>query len=364
MSNKIKVLFFLPNLNAGGAERILVTLMNNIDNEAFAPIFLTLNDSGPITSWINNDIPFHSFKNRTVTTSIVKMFFFIKKHRPDVIFTTMAHSNALALIMKIIFPQIRVIIREAALPSALIYNYGIKGRACIFIYKLLYGFADRVISNCSQMIEDFQKIVKIKTNNHSILFNPVDTERIFNSLPQVFENIDNHEKTLFFAAIGRLSFEKGYDRLFKALKNFTPPFNWRLDIVGEGNYRPTLEKLILDYSLHEHVFLHGYKTNPWAICASADCLLLPSRWEGMPNVVLEGFAFGVPTIAMTEAGGIQDIKKYISEKHLKIVDTIEDFVEEMNFVSINPKSSKKPSLLPSTFHLKTIIHQFEAILRG
>lgn len=357
-----KVLFILPTLGAGGAERILVTLMNNIDRNQFHPVFLALNDDGPIKDWIADDVAFHSLGKRSVKNSILPVISFIKTHRPDVIFTTMVHSNALALIMKIFFPRIRVIIREAALPSVLVSRYGIKGRACLPVYKLLYRYADLVISNCSQMVDDFRQKIKIRTDNHQILFNPVDTARVYASIPDAFENIPDRDQTICFVCVGRLSYEKGYDRLFEALIHFHPAVKWRLDIIGDGDYKQTLEELIKQYRLEKHIFLRGYESNPWKIAAKADCLLLPSRWEGMPNVVLEGFSCGVPAIATRESGGIMDIAEYTDDANLQIVDTMDEFIDAMRRVDISPKTSRAQSILPDAFLLPNIMSEFEKML--
>ncbi len=360
----LKVLFILPTLGAGGAERILITLMNNLDRTHFTPEFLALNDSGSIKEWIDPDIPFRSFKNRTIKTSVFKLYQLIKKIQPDVIFTTMVHSNALALFMKILFPHIRVVVREAALPSVLISRYGIKGRLCTFVYKLLYHKADLVVSNCSQMVDDFEKVLKIKTDNHRILFNPVDTKKLYAQIPKTFEYSDDRVDTIYFVSVGRLAYEKGYDRLIKALSDAFPNRKWRLDIVGEGEYRKTLESLIKDAGLEKNIFLRGYHSNPWVIAAQADSLLLPSRWEGMPNVVLEGFACGIPAIAMREAGGIIDIQAHTDKKYLTVVDTIDDFVRVMHDVKISPKRKKSVSFLPYEFSLSHIMQKFESMLKA
>lgn len=362
--NKTKVLFILPTLQAGGAERILITLMNNINRDRFEPEFLALNDEGPIREWVAEDITFHSFGRRTIKTSILKLIALVRETKPDVIFTTMVHSNALALLMKIFFPHIRVIVREAALPSVLLKEYGIKGRLCLLVYKLLYPKADLVLSNCSQVIDQFKNNIKISTRNHSILFNPVDTSRIFPKIPKKFDNFEGRDKTLYFVSVGRLSYEKGYDRLLKKISDhFKTDKNWRLDIIGEGSYRPRLEKIIRKFDLERNVFLRGYYSQPWQIAAQADCLLLPSRWEGMPNVVLEGQSCGIPAIAIREAGGIVDIAKYTDPDDLKIVDTIEEFVAAMQGVAITPKSSKAESILRDEFSLAHIMQQFESILK-
>ncbi len=352
----------LPALCAGGAERILITLMNNLDRERFEPLFLTLNDKGPVKEWIDPQIPFYSFKNRTIKSSVFKLIAFIREHKPDVIFTTMVHCNGLALLMKIFFPHIRVIVREAALPSVIIKEYGLKGRLCYLIYKFLYPKADIVISNCSQVIAEFENKIKIPIRNHQILFNPVDTQRIYQTLPDTLESFEGRETTAYFVCVGRLSYEKGYDRLIEALATTPPEEPWRLDFIGEGDFRSTLEALIDQHNLNDHVFLRGYHSNPWQIATQADCLLLPSRWEGMPNVVLEGFACGVPAIAMREAGGIVDIGKHAKSEYLCIVDTMDDFLKSMGKIAIKPKAQKAESLLPSCFLLPHIIQQLDLLL--
>jgi glycosyltransferase involved in cell wall biosynthesis len=364
IANTTKVLFMLPTLQPGGAERILITLMNNIDRDRFSPELVALNEDGPIKDWIADDVPFHRFGHRTIKGSVLKMIALVKKVKPDVIFTTMVHSNGLALLMKVLFPHIRVIVREAALPSVLLSEYGLRGRLCVLIYKLLYSKADLVISNCSQMIDQFRDEIKISTDNHSLLFNPVDTDRVYAAIPAKLETFQDRKKTQYFVSVGRLSYEKGYDRLIHKLAHeFKDNPNWRYDLIGEGAYRTRLEKLIRKLGLERHVILRGYYSQPWKIAAQADCLLLPSRWEGMPNVVLEGFSCGIPAIAMREAGGIVDIAKYTQPDQLQIFDTIDDCVTAMKVVPIKPKKSRDASILPDEFLLSHIMKQFESILK-
>lgn len=363
-NQKIKVLFFLPSFWPGGAERMLITFMNNIDRNKFSPEFIVLDEDGTTREWIYEDVPIYSFGHRRIKGSIFKLISFIRHHKPDVIFTTMVHCNALALLMKVFFPKIRVVVREASLPSVIVRKYGIKGFISRFVYKFMYPFADVVIDNCSQVLDQFADDIKTPIDNHVILYNPVDVERIYAQIPEKFEPFAGRETTLCFVSVGRLCYEKGYDRLIRALVGFDPGCNWRLDIVGEGKYRADLEVLIAECGLQDRVILRGYYSNPWEIAAQADCLLLPSRWEGMPNVVLEGFACGVPAIAMKEAGGINDIAKYTSEEQLRVVDTIEAFVEGMKDIQVSSVVNMRHSILPKQFLLGAVMGEFEALLRG
>lgn len=360
--DKIKVLFILPSLSAGGAERALITLMNNVNRERFEPIFLCINTHGKIREWIAEDIPFYTFEKNTTKGSIFSLIKFIRQHKPKVIFTTMVHTNALALLMKFFFPKIRVVVREAALPSSIISEYGLRGRLCYWVYKLLYPFADLVISNCSQVVGQFKDLVKISTKNHRILFNPVDVARLHEKIPETFEMDKQKNKAVRFVCVGRLSYEKGYDRLIQALAYFGMGKEWHLDIVGAGSYRSVLEHMIADLGLEDRVSLLGYNPHPWCIAAQADCLLLPSRWEGMPNVVLEGLSCGIPAIATREAGGIVDIAAHSAAGDITLVDNMEEFVAAMKEVKPRHKKKLEDSILPDVFSLPHVMQQFEDIL--
>ncbi len=355
-SKKTKVLFLLPSLCAGGAERILITLMNNLDRERFEPEFVVVKNEGPFRDWIDDEIPFYSLDCSSIKSSVFKMLKLVKEVQPDVIFTTMVHSNALAILMKIFFPRVKVFVREAALPSSILNGYGLRGRACWFVYKGLYPLANKVISNCSQMIDEFKGLVKISTKNHEILFNPVDQARVkFKT-----RTPSNPSDPIRFLCVGRLSYEKGYDRLIEHMVvDFKPDFDWTLEIIGEGPFRADLEALIAKYDLSNKVILKGYDDKPWMSASYADCLLLPSRWEGMPNVVLEALCSAVPSIAIVDAGGVSDIGKYTRDGDLVITQDMNEFIQQMQKTKHNQNTH---SLLPDAFSLPRVMKQFEDML--
>jgi glycosyltransferase involved in cell wall biosynthesis len=80
-----------------------------------------------------------------------------------------------------------------------------------------------------------------------------------------------------------------------------------LTIFGEGELQSALRQQIERLNLKGRVALVGFEPQPAPWLAGADALLLPSRWEGLPNVALEALACGTPVIATPEAGGIGEI---------------------------------------------------------
>jgi len=104
--------------------------------------------------------------------------------------------------------------------------------------------------------------------------------------------------------MGRLSREKGADLAIDAFSLVAARFpQWELWIWGEGPERPRLEEKIAALGLEARVFLPGRTDAPWSELEKADIFVLPSRYEGMPNAMLEAMALGRPVVAF-DCGGV------------------------------------------------------------
>ncbi|MCI5059448.1 MAG: glycosyltransferase [Alphaproteobacteria bacterium] len=355
---RLKVLFVLPALEAGGAERVLITLMNNIDREKYEPVFLSVRGEGTLQYLIDPAIPFHSLGQKLSCSSVSTLFRKVKEIGPDVVVSTMAHMNFALLSLKRFFPQTRFIVREAITPSFLLQKYKLRGAGIKALYKNLYPRADLVLSPSQIIFDEFTHDLGMSSSNFQLLRNPVDEEKIRRKL----EWDHTPEKTLRFVACGRLGKQKGFDRLIKRLSGFKPSCDWRLDILGEGLERPYLESLIVKNKLENNVFLRGLIKEPYSDFARADCFLLPSRFEGLPNVALESLACGTPVIATRESGGIAEIAAEAPAGAVTIVDNMDGFMAKMERVEPLSKTTPALSLLPKTYQKQAVFTHFGEIL--
>ena len=108
----------------------------------------------------------------------------------------------------------------------------------------------------------------------------------------------------------------------------------------------------------------GFERNAAAWMAGADALLLPSRWEGLPNVALEALAVGTQVVASAEAGAIGEIAAQASPGAVRCVETDAAFRAAMQAVAADPVSAVRASLLPATFRLEAVAPRFARLLRS
>lgn len=361
-TNPLKAVFILPALTAGGAERVLITLMNTLDRSRHQPFFLTVSEEGPMRDYIDPDIPFHSLKARRVLMSLPKLYLKLKTLHPDIVISTMAHMNFAVLLLKPFFPQTRFIVREAIVPSYFFNTHPLLTLAIKTAYRCLYPLADRVISPAQAIIDEFRNDLRMNCQNHCLLRNPVDIDRIRAGENTPFEIMQERKNTVHFVAAGRLHPQKGFDRLIKALSQINIPHPWKLDILGEGPERRSLEALTRKHNLSQQIKLLGLIQHPWPHYARADCFLLPSRWEGLPNVVLESLACGTSVIATRESGGIAEIAEVATQGAVTVVEDMNAFTRAMEKMRPASSNTFRPSLLPEVFQKKNIIRNFLDIL--
>lgn len=361
-NDKIKIIFVLPALTAGGAERVLITLMNDLDRIKYELVFITISDEGPMKNIIDHNIPFHSLQGKRTSRAILKLYGKIKELKPDVVVSTMAHMNFCVLLLKPFFSKTHFIVREAVTPSFFLDKPSIKSTIIKNGYKRLYPRADCVISPAQTIIDEFKNTLSMPCKNHVLLRNPVDIERIRKEESTPFEYTGEKKNTLHFIASGRLHHQKGFDRLISILPEMNSPYDWKLTILGEGPERQALENLVKEKELQHKIDLPGFSNHPWPHYAAADCFLMPSRWEGLPNAALESLACGTPVIATHESGGIEEIMNCANEGDVTVVPDMVSFLKAMEKRTPDLVQKFRPSLLPEDFDKTKVMTQFSQII--
>ena len=296
---KKSILFILPDLNAGGAERIVTTIANHLPREKFSPSILLLRKEGLYLDFLQNDVEIIDIKTPRIRHALKPILKQIRKRKPDIVFSGFGEVNAyLSLFIKL-FPKTKFIARETNVVSQHVTR-----REILFFYKF-YNNYNKIICQSDDMMNDLVENFKIKKDKLIKINNPVDFSFIEEKLENATKPESYREGYKNIVAIGNLSSRKGFDNLLKVFEKLKK-HNVFLHILGDGRDKELLHQMKDNLEL-ENVIFHGVQKNPYPFLKFADLFVLSSRYEGFPNVLLEAGACGTYALANNCKGGIHEI---------------------------------------------------------
>jgi glycosyltransferase involved in cell wall biosynthesis len=302
---KRKILFVVPSLLGGGAERVVITLIKHIDREKFIPILVVLKKEGRFVEKIPKDIEFVDLNVSRARYAIFDIVKTIRRLKPDVVFSTLGHLNLLmALIRPFFSKEIRFISRESNTVS-LENNQERYPKLFNFLYKNIYNNFDYIITQSKYMRDDLINNYATNKDKISVIYNPVDIQNV-TKLANKKDKLEFQNNRINLLAVGRLTYQKGFDMLIESMSYLDDKFY--LTILGEGDFKE-YTSLIDKYGVVDRVKLAGFCDNPYIYMKHCDLFILSSRYEGLPNVVLEANACGCACVAVDNPGGTAEIIK-------------------------------------------------------
>lgn len=293
------VLIILPSLRPGGAEAILIRIANDLANEGVRVILTAIDVTGAFRSRIDERVEFCDLGIRRVRYAAPALLRLVRRCRPRVLLSSLTRVSILLLALRrFLHDNPSIVVRQPSMPSrelehlhpSWIYN---------ILYPWLLGSADIIVSQSSAMTADLGRAFRPGRARIVTINNPApDTDwNRYRGQPSPYEDGIN------FLCVGRLSMEKGQDVLLDAFAQVAQKLKTaRLTIVGDGPLAVPLATQVRQLGLADRVRFTGFREDPAPYYCHADALVLPSRWEGFPNVLLEAISAGVPVVA-TECGG-------------------------------------------------------------
>ena len=335
----------------------MLNLLIELHSSGYSVGIVVFDKDGPLLKNIPRDIPIYNLGKFTLRRAIIPLVKKLRQLNPKVIFSTFGYINVALLSIRWLLPQrTKIWIREANLPSISIPNNPYS-KIMNILYWALYRKADKLVCTSERMKNEFILDFSVNEPIVEILPNPVDVDTIRAlSIPK--KRFDTGG--VCYVAAGRLTFQKGFDRLlcwFSKLENKKST----LAILGDGVLKDELIRETESFNIQNRVQFIGFCDNPWKWYAGADVFLLSSRWEGMPNSVLESLACGTMVIATEESGGIKEI---VDDKVDSVIVAAnpQEFIYSMNNVNIKNNKTLLKSLLPEKYKKENVVHVLESWL--
>lgn len=320
-----RIAIFLPSLRGGGAERVMVTLAGNMAKKGHAVDLVVANAEGPYLKEVPASVRVLDLKAKRVLFSLKSLCRYLRSERPIAILSTMGHANMIALLAKRLSGvNVRSIVREAnILQPAVKGGFSGKTRILLTLLPHMYQWADGVVAVSHGVAEDLACYAGDASHRVTVIYNPVIDETLFEKASQpVCHPWFSQGCPPVVLAVGRLARQKDFPTLIKAFSTVRNQ-ECRLLILGEGQERASLENLVNSLGLKGRVDLPGFVDNPFQYMARSAVYVLSSRWEGLPNTLIQALAIGTPVIATDCHSGPREILQNGSMGKLVAVGDIE-----------------------------------------
>jgi glycosyltransferase involved in cell wall biosynthesis len=306
-----RILFVIPSLAGGGAEKVLLNILKYLDRKQFIPYLAVFDYKGEYLKDVPEDIVVFDMKKRNrfgfFKLVLVMAFTILPGIKPDAVVSFLVYANLVAVIAKIISPvKPQVLINER--------NYTLKAERNIrtirikeILIRKIYPRADRIITVSSGILSDLNKKYMIPEKKLQVIYNGVDINMIRGTKEDEITDIDWFiDDTPIISACGRLIYQKNYPLLLKAFALAQTLIDMKLLILGQGKDKNMLKGLVDKMGIKKKVLFMGFQKNPYKYIKASKIFILSSRWEGFPNVILEAMACGVPVIS-TRYPGVQEV---------------------------------------------------------
>jgi glycosyltransferase involved in cell wall biosynthesis len=363
----LDILFVLPSLEQGGAERVAINLANALQAAGHRPRFLLTNRPGALASQLDPAIPVTAIGRPRVRAAMPGILRRVRAAPPDVILATHTHLNlALCATRGALPTRVRLVLREPTHAPRTLDGRSTRWRR--LAQRMLYRRADLILATSRPMQADLRRLSGIRVE---VLHNPVDTDAIRDrlNLSPAQHALRPDRSARWLVSVGRLATQKSLPDLLRAFAAASDPAD-RLVLVGDGPLRAELTDLAEALGVADRVELPGFLREPWPVVAAADALLLVSQAEGMPNVVLEALAVGTPVIATDELDVLCDLRDAAPPGAVRLVprralaDAIQAVVPfpQPGTTGDAGVPAVRPMLLPEAYLSRTAGRRLEALL--
>lgn len=300
MKTRARILLLIPHLGGGGAARVAAILAARLNADKFEVHLGVVTGHGAEGYALPAHVQVHALGARRVREGLPAIWRLVRRIRPDVILSGMAHLNIAVLMLRPLIPRAtRVLVRQNAEPGK-----RDAGRLTQALYRLLYPKADAVICQTQPMAEALAKATGTAANLH-VLRNPVDVRAASRrgGKTALWNGPGPH-----LLAAGRLAPEKGFDLLLHAMVLLRGQFpSADLTILGAGHEDDSLRGLARELALEDCVRFAEHVADPQVWFPGASLFVLPSRREGLPNALLEAAAAGLPIAATPACAGLSEL---------------------------------------------------------
>ena len=281
---KKELIIFMPSIEGGGVEKNLFIISNYLSSKIknisiittgrkYRGNFKKINFVTPKSLfWQNTSRRIKYFICLLILSSI------LSKSKNYVVFAFQANLYC-TLVCK--FFGIKIIVRSNSSPSGWSKNFIKK-----YLYKKILGYSDKIIVNSIDFKKQFKDFFSVKAD---CIYNPLNKKEIIRKSRVKFKLnfFNNKDNCLKIINVARFTDQKDHYTLMKSLNLLKKKINFKALIIGKGANKQKIINYINGNNLNKKIKLLKFQSNPYKYINSSDIFILSSKFEGLPNVLLE-----------------------------------------------------------------------------
>lgn len=307
---KKKVLITMPNLRGGGAEKVLIDILNKIDYNKFEITLFLIENIGERLVDLNPNVKLkyatNISDNRVIRYIQWKIIYNFLKINPKLFYKTKIKDKY----------DVEIAFMEGWATKLISYSSNIYSKKIAWVHCDIskkhwtsHMFKDKEEESCYKKFNEIIFVSNYTKQSFEKKFKQIKTLKKVIHNPIIIEDIEirsNETKVCYneftIVSVGRLTKIKGYERLIKVHASLVNLYPHKLIIIGDGNERINLENLIKNLKVENTVELKGFVKNPYPYIKSADLFVSSSISEGYPLVVCESLVLGTPILSTDTIG--------------------------------------------------------------
>lgn len=334
------IALFIPALDFGGAERVMLNLARGLVAEGACVDLCVARAEGVFMSNIPEGVRLINLKSSKPILAIPALAKYLKETKPICLIASMAHTGIASLIARSIAGMhTPIIVRQESTWSKMQQNMRGRHRLLNPLFaRLLLPRAEHIISVSNGVREDLVSAFPSLVGKVATIKNPVLDVDVG---AKVHSPVDHpwfaeKERIPVIVAVGRFVVAKGFDVLIEAMPILVRQRQLRLIIYGDGDQKRLLQQRISELHLNDCIDLPGFIANPYAVMRAASVFVMPSRWEGLPTVLVEALSAGANIVASNCPSGPAEILDNGRLGRLADPENIDDLVREICNALDNP----------------------------
>lgn len=318
-----KVLFLIPNLAHGGAEKVLVNLANNMDKTKFDVTVQTLFDVGVNRQYLNSDVKYIGGFNRMPrgNTYVMKLF------SPEKLYKHFIRDNYDIIVSYLEGPTARIV-SGCTNPNTKLVSWihckmdnpaiGAVGFRNFEEAKKCYNKFDNTVCVSKWVMDYFSKTFEFQ-KPIQVLYNTIETDKILEKSVEPVDDIKFDDDCVNICSVGKLTALKGFDRLLNIHKKLLDDgVKNKVYLFGIGEEEGSLKKTAQNLGVGNTFQMVGYRTNPYKYVKNCDLYVCSSHSEGFSTSVTESLIVGTPVVTtlcsgMTELLGENNEYGFVTE---------------------------------------------------